>query len=298
MYDDKAGPAPDLPDFGPIESAPKRSIFSRVETVIPIILIVLFLLFFAISFLKVDPSSIPLIGGAVSYFYSPGQTQILIIGQPQQETLDLLNRGDFAPKYRYTVMSTDRFVRTQLNLLKSYDIVILDQSELADKSIPDALTNDLRNYVEYSGGSLIIVADSALWKSGRPQDSFGWVAVLGSDMAPVDCQVGFGNIRPCQNPEIISGRAVNIKTNLKTFEGIDVVPGDGRSFPFTVYDVTPSTTNGRSDEWFIIQDSRPGGKSYTGIVSKRAGIGKVVYFNYNNIWITPNLLDKVFQYMK
>jgi hypothetical protein len=292
MYDDNvpAGGA-DLPELEPRSGIKSwtHKIFSKAETIIPIILIILFLLFFAVSFMDVSANDIPLIGGFLGDIMGDDLTSVLVIGEPMQVTQDMFSRSDFKQKYRFLYKSPENLDRNPYNTIKKYDIIILDQSESSHKAITDSLALAIQSYVK-SGGSFIIVADSGYRKIGRP-DAFGWIANFGDSIAPIDCQQNKDLTRPCENPIPIQGVIENTDPTNSALEGFTSIPAtltDASSLSFTVYDVNP---NGDAEEWATIQDIR--GKTYVGVVYKRAGFGEVVYFNYNQVGTTPELLDKI-----
>lgn len=296
MYDENAATgAPVMPELEPRSSGSwTHNIFSKAETIIPIILIVLFLLFFAISFMGVNANDIPLIGGFLSSILGNDKPDILIIGYPDPITEDLFNREDFKNLYRFsTPRDPSTLDRNPISTIKKYDVVIIDQSQSSSKSIPIALADALKSYVN-SGGKLIIVADSAYRLTGRP-DAYGWISVFGSTLAPVDCQMNRDRTRACEYPILIRGVLEKVDFENKALEmvpeQIPATANDGSSLPFTVYDV-----DRLGDELMYIQDVAPGGKTYAGVVVKSAWAGKVGYFNYNEIGMTPQVVDAILRH--
>jgi len=298
MYDEN-NPSPataDLPDLDVGRPSGIKGwthkIFSKAETIIPIILIILFLLFFSISFLHVSPNDIPLIGTFLGQLLGEQKTEVLIIGQPLQITTDkIVNAEDYRQRYSFRVMDPQRLTRDPLKTLKNYSVVVLDQSDSADKSIPKELALDLVTYVK-TGGSLVIVADSGYRITGRP-DAYGWVAVL-KDAAPVSCDLERDNTRACEYPQLIHGVWFNENPTDEILLGIDQIPGSANlatGLEFNVFDITPL-----GEEWATIKDIITG-KTYPGIVYMRYWAGKIVYFNYNQIGVTPEPVDRILTYL-
>ena len=78
---------------------PKRSffqkIFSKSETAIPVVLIIILLVILVFAFSGWDYSSTPLIGGALKSVFGTKQYNVLVIGKPVPISYDMLNSPDF-----------------------------------------------------------------------------------------------------------------------------------------------------------------------------------------------------------
>jgi len=299
MYDENANALPpEMPmDSGSNNGSWTHKIFSKAETIIPIILIILFLLFFAISFMGISTQDIPLIGGFLSDIIGVDKPEILVIGNPLPITQDvILNRADFKNDYRFS-RPTDpqRLDRNPIDFIKKYDVVYIDQTDSASKHIPAALADALKRYVNSYGGKVIIVGNSAIQITGRT-DLMGWLAVFGSGLAPVDCQLDEIGTRSCENPEMIRGVLRNMSYSNKYLEGFDQIPPSATlatALPLTVYNVDVL-----GDEWVSIDNLQLGGGTFTGVVVKSTITGgKVVYFNYDEVGIAPGLFDMILKYL-
>ncbi len=299
MYDDAAaGPDP-LASYA--DGGSGNSFFDKIkahsEIWIPLVLIVILFLFLSIYFGLIDAKSIPLVGGFLSNIMGEYK-QVLVIGSPwvysnnQQETslITILEQGKNGKKYKIKpIESAQNFAYNPANQIKHYDLIILDQSVLSDKSIPPDLSEALIDYVSV-GGKLIIVGNSGTFITQRP-DLEGLPATFNVGMAPVDCTITF-NGSQCNTPVIINYGVWHNTYETNLFQGMDQVPPNPTSqglqgLPLTVFDVSP-----QGDEWAMIQDLVTG-RYYTGIVKKGYGLGKVIYFNYQEVALIPSVLERV-----
>jgi len=296
MYDDAAGGGDPLASYGDEGGS---GFFDKIkahsEVWIPIVLIIILFLFLSIYFGLIDARSIPLIGGLVSDLLGEYK-QVLVIGEPwdgpyaNDSILEIFSEGTNARAYKIKqVSSAQNFVHNPKEQLKNYELIILDQSMLADKSIPPDLAEALVDWV-YTGSKLIIVGDSGIYMTGRPE-VLGLPAVFNESMAPVDCYAPIDNLPTCTTPIPIQGIWYNqYKTNI--FEGIDKIPPNPlvqgmQGLPFTTFNVAP-----QGEEWAYLQDVVTG-KTYSAIVKRSYGFGKVIYFNYQEVGMTPKIFEQV-----
>lgn len=300
---DQSGMSP-LPEYD--EGSGKsffQRIFSKSETMIPIILIIILIVILALAFSGWDYTSIPIIGGTLQDLFGSKTYNVLVIGQPHPVTVQkILGGDDFKPTYKFSIRDEEALKYSPETVLSNYDFVILDQSDSStkmgyDKTIPYKLAEALKNYVA-SGKSIIIVGNSAHSIAGSP-DAYGWVAVFG-DISPMDCTQNIGYQSPCEQPLMVHGILINTEANTKIFYGIDQVPSiayqqqGSTGLDFTLYNVN---THNSYDLMYIKDTIKPA--SYPGIsVNKSMLGGKVVYFSYEQLGYTPDLVKRVFKYIR
>ena len=298
MYDDApAGPDP-LASYA--DSGSGNGFFDKIkahsEVWIPLVLIIILFLFLSVYFGMIDAKSVPLVGGLLSSIMGDYK-QILLVGQPwdgpyQNDTIvEIMQQGLNGQKYKIKqIESAQNFAHNPKNQIKNYDLIILDQTMLSDKSIPPDLSKALIDYV-FVGGKLIIVGDSAIYLTGR-SDLAGLPATFNESMAPVDCMIPIDSGPKCATPIPLPYGIWYSADKTKIFQGIDKIPPSPltqglQGLPFTVFDVYP-----QDDEWAYIQDV-VSKKIYTGIVKSGYGLGKVIYFNYQEVGLTPSILEYV-----
>jgi len=249
----------------------------------------------AINFLGTNPNSIPIIGPLLVGTMGTQHYSVLVIGDPIPENLDMVYTREQYPTYTFKgPMLAKDLKRKNVSSFKQYNYIILDQTGSDDKSIPGTLAKALSDYV-FGGGNLIIVGNSGYRETGRA-DILGWVSVLGDKLAPVDCPKSEYQATPCETGVGITGMLKINVDNVKEFAGMEQIPAstlDASSLPFTTYDV-PLHNN--AEEWYYLKDMTPGGKTYEGVDHIGTFIGgDVVYFNYDQLFLTPGLLKKVFE---
>lgn len=302
MYED-APPGPDpLETYGDVGGGGNsflNKIKAHSEVWIPLVLIVILLLFLSVYFGIIDTRSIPLVGGILSNLMGEYK-QILLVGEPwdgpyqNDSIIEILQQGINAKKYKIKqIKNAQNFAYNPANQIENYDLIIIDQTQRTDKSIPPDFADALVDYV-FKGGKLILVGDSATLVTGRPE-KIGLPATFGTGMAPVDCMSPIDAPPKCLTPIPIS-QAIwrNTYKTKKLFQGIDTIPQNPATqgaLPFTVFDVSP-----QGEEWAFIEDL-VAGRMYTGIVKKSYYLGKVIYFNYQEVGLTPSILEDVVGYL-
>lgn len=308
MFDGQDAGAP-LPDLGgDLGMGEKKSFFQRIfsksETVIPIILIVILLLILVLAFSGWDYSNIPLVGGALKSVFGAKQYNVLIIGNPSPVSMDyIIGNPDFTKTYKFSLpMAEDSFTRNPEERLKTYDFIILDQSDSGtpyglNKAIPYQLAEALKAYVA-GGKSLIIVGNSAHRLAGNP-DAYGWKAIFG-DMVPGDCQANISMESPCETPLPVLGIFENTYVNNTLFEGIDQIPSQSDRLNGTPgLNVTLYPVNHNGQEWFSIKEVRNPAHNYPAIIVNKSMLGgKIVQITFGEWGLIPNVMHRVFEYVQ
>ncbi len=251
----------------------------KLETIIPIIVII------GVILLIVFKTNV--LSGGIPLFEGKGAA-VLVIGSPSPEFTRVLNDAenkDIIRSLRH--VTVDSIQHNPSETLKNYDIVILDQSLSADKSITRTVGEAIKNYVQ-SGGKFIVVLNSGI---ERPGDSsvIGWTATFG-DIIPVKCDPTLYSVPSCKNTLRMNGIIYSVRSDSKSagykiMYGIERVPALEAAglLQTETYDVTATGT-----EIAYFQDARSG-KTVTAIVEKPLLLGKVIYFNYN-----PGLSEAIF----
>jgi hypothetical protein len=217
--------------------------------------------------------------------------QMLIIGNPQKQTLDILNQNKDLVVYR--IRNAYSLRATPEEILAQYDVVMLDQTGYASndkKALPRMVGDALVGFVQ-KGGKLIVVKDSGIYRPGAPE-LVGWKATIG-DIVPVDC-VALPNGDPsCTKPINVRGEIWRQDFDHPIMAGIEVIPPMQNQPPLQlqVFDVTPT-----GNEIAFVQASDKS-NWYTAIVEKRTMLGKVIYFNYQP-WKTPGVFEKTLKYLR
>lgn len=260
----------------------------HLEGLVPLVLIVIIGLFLAIRFDVVD-SSTPIIGPVVDVLnVGEGKTRMLIVGSTSQEVVDILN--DRRDIIEYSIKTTDTLERNPAEQLAEYDIVMLDQSEEANKEVSKKLGEAIQKFVK-NGGKFILVKDSGI---RRPDtyDVIGWRNTFG-DIVPVECDRVFNSQPSCTNRIVISGRLYREDERHTIMKGIDEFPTDPlRTANFETFNIS---VNGR--EIAYLQSSGIDKKTYPAIVEKNLVIGKSIYFNYNP-GITKGIFESTLDYLR
>lgn len=263
----------------------------HLEGLIPIILIIVIAFFIAAKF-GVLTSTTPVIGPLVSLV--PGSEKpasIIIIGTPSKYTMEVLN-SNRELVYPITTRSAEAVSRNAKQQLAQYDIVLLDQSQQANKEVSRALGEALQNYVS-SGGKLITVLDSGI-RQPNEFGALGWKTSFG-DIIPVECRLESITNQPgCTNKSTVMGRifpgAFGFKHRI--MRGVEQYPMEEQKLlKETVLDVTVS-----GNEIAYLEDARTK-KQYPAIVEAPTIVGKSIYFNYDP-GTTPALLTATLDYLK
>lgn len=283
-YPDEGGDLPPLESPGGF-----GRMHVNLEGLIPIILIVV-IGFLLLARIGVLDSSTPVIGSLVSAV-SPNQSaNVLIIGAPSPEMINVLNANkDLVGKP--VIRAAEAFTRDPINQLSTYNIIILDQSGQINKEIPRQLGDALQSFVK-TGGKLIIVKDSAIQRPGA-LDILGWKANFG-DIVPVNCDIVLDGQPTCKRPLAVVGVIWRQDFKHPIMQGIERVPAEAEAGYLVLETFDVGVTG---NEISYIEDARTG-QSYPGIVEHaQIGGGKVIYFNYNP-GVTPGILENTIKYLK
>jgi len=283
MYPEDAGAEP-----APVGGM-KASVTRNLEALIPIILIVIIAVFLGHKF---GFWEIPFLGGA-------DQIQMLVIGQPSIDMLaDLDNQRDLV---YYRVKDASDLDAAPQDQLAQYDIVLLDQhmgQTFYDKSVSRTLGEALENYVK-TGGKLIVVMDSAIYRSGGiygtsvASDIVGWKATFG-DIIPVECDLGPNDVPTCQTPIPTTAKIHRLDFDHKIMEGIEVAPANPAYGPLSLitFDVKPT-----GNQVAYIKHIATA-KNFPAIVENKTLVGgKVIYFNYDPA-VTPGIWQNTLEYLR
>lgn len=280
------------PDEGGAEVAPAPvgggRITRNLEGLIPLILIIIIAAFLGHKF---GLWEIPFLGAGKP-------VQMLVIGEPSVHLIaDLDNQRDLV---YYQVKHASDLEFAPKEQLAQYDIVLLDQHLGATpyaKSVSRTLGEALENYVR-TGGKLIVVMDSGIYRSGGiygtavATDVTGWKATFG-DIIPVECHLSMNGRPSCVQPIVLSGKVHRIDFDHKIMEGIEVAPSDPAYGPLSIvtFDIRPTGNQVASIKNIATASY------YPGIVEKRLLIGKVIYFNYDPA-MTPGIWQNTLEYLR
>ncbi len=280
------------PEEGGAEPAPmggmRRGVTRNLEALIPLILIVIIAAFLGHKF---GFWEIPFLGGS-------DQVQMLVIGQPSIDMMaDLDNQRDLV---YYRVKDASDLDASPKEQLAQYDLVLLDQHlgvTPYDKSVSRTLGEALEDYVR-TGGKLIVVMDSGIYRSGGiygtgvAGDVIGWRATFG-DIIPVECDLGANNYPTCTQPIATTGKIHRMDFDHQIMEGIEVAPADPRYGPLSMitFDVKPTGSQVAYMKHIATASNFPA------IVEKRLLIGKAIYFNYDPA-MTPGIWQNTLEYLR
>jgi hypothetical protein len=280
------------PEEGGAEPAPiggmRRGVTRNLEALIPLILIVIIAAFLGHKF---GFWEIPFLGGSE-------QVQVLVIGQPSVDMMaDLDNQRDLV---YYRVKDAADLDASPKQQLAQYDLVLLDQHlgvTPYDKSVSRTLGEAIEDYVR-TGGKLIVVMDSGIYRSGGiygtgvAADVVGWRATFG-DIVPVECDLGQSDVPTCTQPIATTGKVHRMDFDHRIMEGIEVAPADPRYGPLSMitFDVKPTGSQVAYIKHIATASNFPA------IVEKRLIIGKVVYFNYDPA-MTPGIWQNTLEYLR
>jgi hypothetical protein len=223
------------------------------------------------------------------------RVQVMFVGEPSLgERVVLDNLSSFLA---YRQRNADSFGNASSEELHQYDIVILDQSNVANKSVSVALGEAIQKYVE-KGGKLIVVLDSGIYQSVGFQgytasDVVGWKATFGN-IIPADCVAGKDGVPSCRTPESVVGRVWQQDFDHPIMRGIETAPPMGDAPKgFKVLPIQPDA--GANQIAYIKSENTP--KTYFGILEKKQlFLGKVIYFNYDP-GMTPGILNNTINYL-
>jgi len=224
--------------------------------------------------------------------------QMLIIGQPSVDLfIDLDNQKDLV---YYQEKDPAALEVAPKERLAQYNVVLLDQHLGAtpyEKSVSRVLGAALENYVK-TGGKLIVVMDSGIYRSGGiygtsvASDVIGWEQNFG-DIMPVECDLGRNNVPTCTQPIVVTGKVYREAANHKIMEGVEVAPASPSYGPLTMvtFNVKPV-----GDKIAFIEGvtATP---YYPAIVEKKMVIGKLIYFNYDPA-MTPGIWQNTLEYLR
>jgi hypothetical protein len=277
MYDEGAdggaGPAPAL------AGAVKRF---NLEGLIPLILLVIIgvasLNYFGIIDVPYLPKGSP-------------RVQIMFIGEPSIGEKIALDNLAYFVTYRTRDAST--FSLASSEEFSQYDIVILDQTNISDKSVNVSLGEAIQKYVQ-KGGKLIIVMNSGVYQSVgfngyTASDAVDWRATLGK-IVPARCVAAYDGVPTCA-----AGREVPIVGRIRAqdydhpiMQGVEVAPTmDQPPIALSTLDIAPD--EGAKRIAYVQAENTP--KAYEAILEKKSfPMGTVIYFNYD-----PGLTQTVFK---
>jgi hypothetical protein len=224
-------------------------------------------------------------------------TQMLIIGEPSVGLLaDLDNERDLV---YYRVKDAAALEASPKDELAKYEIVLLDQHlglSPYDKSVSRALGEAIEEYVG-TGGKLIVVMDSGIYRSGGvygtgvAADVVGWESNFG-DIIPVECDLGQGDVPNCTQPIALTGKVHRAESDHAIMKGIEVAPADPRYDPLSM---TTFNVNPTGNQIAYIKHVATA-SNYPAIVEKKFIVGKVVYFNYDPA-MTPGIWQNTLEYL-
>ncbi|MFH1588909.1 MAG: hypothetical protein ABIA76_06250 [Candidatus Diapherotrites archaeon] len=248
-----------------------RKLGMNLEGFIPLILILVIAFFLLMKF-GVISSSTPFIGGITNFISPEEKANVLLLGSSSAETLSELYKmdGDLIKLVPRDVPSIERNPKY---LLAQYTIVILDQSQSAQKAVSPKLGNAIEEYVK-KGGKLITILDSGIYQPGA-YDVVGWEATFG-DVIPVECTRIYEGNPSCTQNILVRGKLYSEQDDHPIMKGHDEFPIHvGETANFQTFDVSATGT-----ELAYLQDSGTL-KTYPAIVEKKLIVGKSIYFNYN-----------------
>ena len=254
------------------------------ETILPIIVVVLVILLILFR-TNIFATGLELFGGKKSM-------TLLVIGSPMPEFRTVLTDAENRDLIQYIRYSdSESLQHNPYERIKSFDIIILDQSNQSDKTISRSLGEAITKYVR-NGGKLIVVGNSGIERPGDVS-VMGWKATFG-DIVPVGCEPTTLGVPSCKKGFQIQATINAAKEDHPIMYGILRVPAlETQGYLSTeTFDVSIYGT-----ELAYLKDAGSG-RTYTGIVEKTTMFGgKVIYFNFN-----PGLSNAIFvntlQYLK
>lgn len=254
----------------------------HLEGLIPLILILIIIAFLGAKF------------GFWNLPFLPGVNQkisMLVIGAPTPNVQTVLFENRDLIQYR--IKDASALSINAKEQLAQYDIVMLDQSTLADKSISRQLGDSLENYVK-TGGKLITVLDSGIYRGGETgiaKDVVGWRGTIG-EVIPVDCTPLNDNTPSCTQPISVRGQIIRSDFSHPIMRGIESAPSVPGEEPYAITTFQVTTTG--KEIAYIKNVVTPA--YYPGIVEKNLVLGKSIYFNYDP-GLTPSIFEKTLEYL-
>jgi hypothetical protein len=275
MYPEQGGAAP--ADEGPIESFRSRA--SNLESLIPIIIVLIIAVYAGAKF---GFFSLPLPG------VGDEPVRMLVVGDPSPALKAILDED--RDLVRYTIRDARSLGVSPKDQLSQYKIVMFDQSNSADKSVPRVLGDAIQDWVK-TGGKLIVIKDSAIYRDGA-SDVIGWKATFG-DIMPVECQYEKDYVASCTRPVHVTAKIFQQDFKHKIMQGIEVAPADPDGVLFLeTFNVVPVG----NQVAYIQNVTTPAW--YPAVVEKTwFGIGKVLYFNYDP-GATKGIFENTLKYLK
>ncbi|MFA5931489.1 MAG: hypothetical protein WC821_04225 [archaeon] len=226
------------------------------------------------------------------------RVQVLFIGEPSLGERVVLDNLSYFLTYRTREASS--FGNASSEELNQYDLVMLDQSNSADKSVTVSLGDAIQKYVA-KGGKLIVVMNSGIYQSVGFQgytaaDVVGWKATFGS-IIPAECIPGSDGVPTCAEgrEESVVGRIYQQDFEHPIMQGIEVAPPMGEA-PKAMRTLGIQADEGAKTIAYIKAENTP--KSYPAILEKKHfPMGSVIYFNYDP-GMTPGILKNTIYYLK
>jgi hypothetical protein len=224
--------------------------------------------------------------GVIDIPYLPkGSTriQVLVIGDPSMGEKAILD--NLTGMVTYRIRDASSFSYGASEELHQYNIVILDQSNTADKSVTISLAEAIKTYVS-KGGKLIIVKNSGIYQSVgfaglRATDVTNWKANFGK-IVPADCVLGPDNVPTCAPDSAINmvGRIYTMSFDHPIMSGIEITPPAG-DIPYSLETFPIQANEGATTIAFIKAENSI--QSVPAILEKKAFPlgGTVIYFNYD-----------------
>jgi len=239
--------------------------------------------------------------GVVDIPYLPkgsSNIQVLVIGEPSLGERVVLDNSNYYLAYR--IRDADSFSVSASEELSQYDIVMLDQSQLADKSVNTVLAQAMAEYVR-KGGKLIVVQNSGIYMDvglggAVATDVVGWKASFGNIM-PMECAPGTDNVPTCAEGQAVTvvGRIVRSDYDHPIMEGIPQSPPEGQ-VPYTLSAFPIQANEGGKRIAYVDAEGTP--KTYDAIIEKKAfPLGTVIYFNYDP-GLTPGIFTNTLEYLR
>jgi len=224
-------------------------------------------------------------------------THVLIIGSPTLGEKVVLDNMSYA--LTYSERAANSFGANVSEELMNYDIVILDQSNVADKSVTASFSQGVVDYVS-KGGKLVVVKNSGVYLDlglgNISDDVLGWGASFGSIM-PVECILGADTEPVCAEGKQVSivGRVMQQDFDHPIMAGIQISPPEGQ-VPLELSTFRVQVVGGAKSIAYIKAENTT--TLYPAIAEKKSLIGgTVVYFNYDP-GLTPTILKNTLVYLK
>ena len=279
LYNEQGGEAAGGADLLPPEGGFRSRVASNIEGLIPLILI---LIIAAWAGDRLGFWNLPFVGTV-----GTEPSKMLIIGEPSVGVKAYLD--DDRDLVRYTVRDAYALAVSPEQQLQQYQIIMLDQSAQADKSVPRVLGDAIQDWVK-AGGKLIVVKDSGIYRAGA-SDVIGWKATFG-DIMPVECNYEKDYVATCTRPIRITGKIFQQDFKHPIMKGIEIAPAEPDATLFLeTFNVAPT-----GNQVAYIQNTTTS-TYYPGIVEKTwFGVGKVIYFNYDP-GATKGILDNTIPYL-